>query len=124
MIVEVSGSAFEQDERSEPTQVEVVQLSGNVDVQAALTDANLVRLSIEELKLPHLQIFVQPQTIRGAGPGSLLSRRFGSNSSSNSKNGSTRSDSKVMQCIILRTWDNWTARMLKTEFHLLKMLQL
>ncbi len=76
MFVEVSGSAFDRSKTQEPSKVEAVHLSGNVDIQAAQTNTQLERLSIEHLKLPLLTVYPQLQLGKRCRTGGLLSRRF------------------------------------------------
>jgi hypothetical protein len=59
------------------SQIAMIRLEDNVEVQAVQTDLDSKRRSIEHLKLPQLDIMVASQTWLGHGPGELWSRRLG-----------------------------------------------
>lgn len=59
------------------SQIAMIRLEDNVDIQAVQTDLDSKRRSIEHMKLPQLDIMVASQTWLGHGPGELWSRRLG-----------------------------------------------
>jgi len=62
---------------SPQSQIAMIRLEDNVDIQAVQTDLDSKRRSIEHLKIPQLDIMVASQTWLGHGPGELWSRRLG-----------------------------------------------
>ncbi len=62
---------------SQQSQIAMIRLEDNVDIQAVQTDLDSKRRSIEHLKLPQLDIMVASQTWLGHGPGEFWSRRLG-----------------------------------------------
>ena len=59
------------------SQVSVIRLEDNVDLQAVQTDLEMHRRSIEHMKVPQLDIMVPTQLWLAHGPGEIWSRRLG-----------------------------------------------
>lgn len=72
-------TSTENESSSLKPQVSVIRLEGNVDLRTVQTDYKLNRRSLEQLKLPQLELMVPSQTWIGYGPGELWSRRIGAN---------------------------------------------
>jgi len=60
-----------------PSQVSLIRLLDAVELRAVQTDLKSRRRSMEQIKMPQLDIMVQTQTWLGHGPGEILSRRLG-----------------------------------------------
>ncbi len=61
------------------SQISVIRLEENVDLQAVQTDLEMQRRSIEHMKVPQLDIMVPTQLWLAHGPGEIWSRRLGNN---------------------------------------------
>ena len=62
------------------TQVSVIRLLDSVELRAVQTDMKSRRRSMEQIKIPQLDIMVPTQTWLGHGPGEIWSRRLGNES--------------------------------------------
>lgn len=62
------------------SQISIIRLEDNVDVRAVQTDLKMRRRSIEQMKVPQLDIMLPTQTWLGHGPGEIWSRRLGNDS--------------------------------------------
>ena len=60
-----------------PAQVSVIRLLDSVELRAVQTDMKSRRRSMEQIKIPQLDIMVPTQTWLGHGPGEIWSRRLG-----------------------------------------------
>ena len=58
-------------------QIAVIRLEDDVDIRAVQTDLKMRRRSIEQMKVPQLDMMVSNQTWLGHGPGEIWSRRLG-----------------------------------------------
>ncbi len=59
------------------SQISMIRLEDNVDLRAVQTDLKMRRRSIEQMKVPQLDIMLPTQTWLGHGPGEIWSRRLG-----------------------------------------------
>ena len=59
------------------SQIAMIRLEDNVDLRAVQTDLKMRRRSIEQMKVPELDIMLPTQTWLGHGPGEIWSRRLG-----------------------------------------------
>jgi hypothetical protein len=92
------------------TQVSVIRLLDSVELRAVQTDMKSRRRSMEQIKIPQLDIMVPTQTWLGYGPGEIWSRRLGNDSPMSGTLASISSKPKIAdsaaennyQCIHLR----------------------
>jgi hypothetical protein len=64
-----------------PSQISLIRLEDNVDLQAVQTDPKMQRRSMEQMIVPQLDIFVPTQLWLAHGPGEIISRRLGNEDS-------------------------------------------
>jgi len=93
-----------------PSQIAMIRFEDNVDLRAVQTDLQMQRRSIEQMKVPQLELLVPTQLWLAHGPGEIISRRLGndglmggalSTSASNNNPLPARSADASKQCIHL-----------------------
>ena len=65
------------------SQISIIRLEDNVDLRAVQTDLKMRRRSIEQMKVPQLDIMLPTQTWLGHGPGEIWSRRLANDNTIN-----------------------------------------